>query len=210
MSFGAYLASIEPELAKNPGYAIASLFGPGRSVVLVLIILAVVQGNVMNLYSTYMSVVTIYSGFHVISMVNRVQKFVVMAVLILAATFVSMLVQENFDAYFSNMLNAMLYLLVPWSAINLADYYIIRKGEYNVHDMFKVAGEYGAYRWKTIGTYAVAVAVQGPFMSLSFYKGPIAQWIGADMAWVPGLLVAGLLHVIIEKADEIPATKAVS
>jgi hypothetical protein len=38
-------------------------------------------------------------------------------------------------------------------------------------------------------------------MSLSFYKSPIAQWVGADIAWLPGLLVPGLLHVLAEKPD---------
>jgi NCS1 family nucleobase:cation symporter-1 len=67
--------------------------------------------------------------------------------------------------------------------------------------MVGVGGRYVVCRWNTIGVYFVGVAIQGPFMSLSFYKGPIAQWVGADIAWLPGLLVPGLLHVLVEKPD---------
>jgi len=199
MAFGAYLAATQPVLAKDPANAIAGLFGAGRPIVLILIVTAVVQGNVMNLYSAYMSVVTIFSGLRGITSISRIQKLIVMAFLMTLATAVSMVAQENFDAYFSDMLNIMIYLLVPWSAINLADYYVVQKGVYDIPDMFQVAGRYGAYRWKTIAVYAIGVAVQEPFMSFSFYRGPFAQAIGADIAWLPGLLVAGLLHIAVER-----------
>jgi NCS1 family nucleobase:cation symporter-1 len=199
MTFGAYLASIAPDLAKDPGNAIAGLFGPGRAIVQLLIIIGVVQGNAMNLYSAYMSVTTIFSGLRGLGTITKGQKFVVMALLMVIATLVSRVAQNNFDAYFADMLSALIYLIIPWSAINLADYYVVRRGRYNIPDMYRVDGEYGAYRWKTIGVYFVGILVQQPFMSLSFYKGSIAQWIGADIAWIPGLLVPGILHIIVER-----------
>jgi NCS1 family nucleobase:cation symporter-1 len=208
MTFGAYLASISPELVKDPGNTIASLFGLGRPVVQLLIIIGIVQGNAMNLYSAYMSVVTIFSGLRGASSISKAQKLLVMSILMVIVTAVSMAVQENFDAYFADMLNAMIYLLMPWSAINLADYYVIHKGKYNIPDMFRVDGEYGAYRWKTICVYFIGIAIQQPFMSPSFYKGPIAQWGGADIAWLPGLLVPGILHILVEKNDWLQSARA--
>jgi nucleobase:cation symporter-1, NCS1 family len=41
--------------------------------------------------------------------------------------------------------------------------------------------------------------VQLPFMSLSFYQGPIAERIGADFAWIPGLIIPALLYVMVER-----------
>jgi len=201
MAFGAYFALQDPDLVKDPGSAIAGLFGPYHSGVQLLIVVGIVQGNVMNLYSAYMSVVTISSGVRATGTISKGQKLVVMAVLMSVATVVSMVAQNNFNAYFADMLNAMIYLLVPWSAINLADYYIIHKGQYDISDMFRVEGKYGAYRWKTIGVYFIGIAIQLPFMYLSFYRGPIAQWIGADIAWLPGLLVPGFLHILVERGD---------
>jgi nucleobase:cation symporter-1, NCS1 family len=200
MTFGAYFAAIAPDLIKDPGNAIASAFGPGRPIVELLIIIAIIQGNVMNLYSAYMSVVTIYSGLRATRRVGRAQKLAVMVTLMVIATSLSLLAEKNFNAYFADMLSAMIYLLVPWSAINLADYYVIRNGKYNIPDMFRVEGEYGAYRWKTIGVYFVGILAQTPFISLSFYQGAIAHHLGADIAWVPGLLVPGVLHILVEKS----------
>jgi len=200
MAFGAYLATIEPELVKDPGNAIANLFGPARPIVQLMIIVGVVQGNVMNLYSAYMSVVTIVTGLRKVDTVGKRQKLLVMTLLMIVATSVSTVAQKNFDAYFADMLNAMIYMLVPWSAINLADYYVIHKGRYNIPAMFQIDGEYGAYRWKTIAVYVMGIIIQQPFVSLSFYKGPIAHLLGADIAWIPGLVVPGILHIVVERS----------
>jgi NCS1 family nucleobase:cation symporter-1 len=98
----------------------------------------------------------------------------------------------------------MIYLLVPWSAINLADYYVVRKGNYVIADFFRRDGQYGAFRWRTIAVYLFGIAVQAPFMSLSFFKGPIAERIGADLAWLPGLLVPSALYVFTERRGSRP------
>jgi nucleobase:cation symporter-1, NCS1 family len=113
------------------------------------------------------------------------------------ATLLSVIAQDDFERYFGDTLNAMIYLLVPWSAINLADYYRVRRGHYAIADFFRREGRYGAVNWRTIAVYLLGIAVQVPCMSLSFFKGPIARLLGADLAWLPGLLVPALLYVII-------------
>ena len=56
------LRTLEPVLAKNPGSGVAALFGPARPFIQVLVVLGVIQGNVMNLYSAYMSSMTIFTA----------------------------------------------------------------------------------------------------------------------------------------------------
>jgi len=41
-------------------------------------------------------------------------------------------------------LSIMLYLLVPWTAVNLMDYFFVRKGHYAITDFFTPNGIYGA------------------------------------------------------------------
>jgi NCS1 family nucleobase:cation symporter-1 len=201
MTLGAAVAAIAPEMytTGDLGTSLADLFGPWRRLAQLLIVVGVVQGNVMNLYSAYMSTITIFSSIRSMERVTSLGKFLAMAGLMAIATLISLLAQDKFQEYFSDVLNAMIYLLVPWSAINLADYYLVRKGYYKLADMFKPDGIYGAYRWATIGVFALAVAAQTPFMSLSFYQGPLAKWIGSDVAWVPGLLIPAVLHVWVER-----------
>jgi NCS1 family nucleobase:cation symporter-1 len=200
MAFGAYFAALEPVLAKNPGSGVAALFGPARPFIQALVVLGVIQGNVMNLYSAYMSSLTIFTSLSGARRTQRSHKLLIIVALITAAGLISALAQDNFQAYFADALNAMLYLLVPWSAINLADYYLVRHGQYNIAALYDSNSEYGAYRWVTIGVYCMSIAIQAPFMELSFYVGPIAQRLGADIAWLPGLLVPGALHIIAERA----------
>jgi len=199
MSYGAYIASIAPELGADPGLATSRVFQGGRALAQMLVILGVLQGNVMNLYSAYMSSVTIYSGVKSMRRVTRLSKLVVMAVLIAAATAISIRYQNDFQTYFSDILSVMIYLLVPWSAINLSDYYLVRHGHYVIEDMFRADGQYRGVRWDTIGLYLLGIACQIPFMKLSSYVGIAAGWLGADFAWLPGLVIPAVLYVVRER-----------
>ena len=43
-----------------------------------------------------------------------------------------------------NSLTLMLYLLVPWTALNLVDFFFVRRGHYAITDIFRPDGVYGA------------------------------------------------------------------
>ena len=197
MCLGAYMATYYSQIAADPGVGIASLFGPIAPVVRGLIVVGVFQAGVMNLYSAFMSASTIFSGFHRYGHIGPRAKLVIMAAVIGAATAIAILTQSNFHRYFGDMLDMMVYVLVPWSAINLADYYVVRRGIYNIDDMFDPGGIYGRFNWTTIIIYALSIAVEVPFARLSFYEGAIANAIGADMAWLPGLIVPAVLYCAI-------------
>jgi nucleobase:cation symporter-1, NCS1 family len=70
----------------------------------------------------------------------------------------------------------------------------VRKGRYSIEDMFTLDGIYGRYQWGSIAVYLVSILVQAPFMSMSFYTGPLARILGADVAWLPGLIVPTALY----------------
>lgn len=199
MAFGAYLASITPDLGANPAAEVTGLFGPMRPVAQLLLIAAIVYGNVMNLYSAYMSSSTIFSGFHRMRRLGGGGKLAVMSATMVAAITVSIASEGNFQGYFANVLSALIYMLVPWSAINLADFYLVRKGHYDIEAMYDLGGCYGAYRWRTIAVFLTGIVAQEPFMSFTFYHGWVAARLGADIAWVPGFLIPGALYVLIER-----------
>lgn len=199
MAIGALIGLHFPAQSGDPGGAIVSVIGSWKPLVQLLIVIGVLEGNVMNVYSAYMSSATIFSGLRQMQRIGKGMKFFVMALLIALATLVSVFAQDAFETYLGDILNVMIYLLAPWSAINLADYYLVRRGKYNIPDLFRRDGEYGAFRWHTIAIYLLGVAIQIPFMSLSFFKGFVANLIGADLAWCPGLIVPGLLYIVIER-----------
>jgi NCS1 family nucleobase:cation symporter-1 len=198
MCLGAYMAAHYARIAADPGVGIAGLFGHANFLVKALIVFGVFQAGVMNLYSAYMSVSTVFTGFRSRGHVSKPMKFLVMAAVIFFATAIAILTQHDFHHYFGDMLDIMVYVLVPWSAINLADYYFVRNASYSVKDMFDLNGLYGRFNWSTIAIYFLAIIIQAPFARLSFYTGVIAEQIGADTAWIPGLIVPAILYCIIE------------
>jgi len=59
------------------------------------------------------------------------------------ATSLALASSENFVAKFGEFLAVLLYLFTPWTAINLVDFYLIRKGHYSVREIFNSHGMYG-------------------------------------------------------------------
>src|SRR3984885_7525774 len=169
MSLGAYLAASHPDFIGHSGVGITDLFGRGRYLASILIIMNLLQVNVMVLYSAYMSAVTIVSGVRGMTRVPLKTKLLLMSALMGIATVIAILTRDAFDRFFSDLLSLLVYFLIPWSAINLADYYLVRHGKYSIDQMFLIGGEVGSFRWKTLGVYLISILSQVPFMSLSFY-----------------------------------------
>jgi NCS1 family nucleobase:cation symporter-1 len=79
------------------------------------------------------------------------------------------------------------------------DYYFVRRGAYDIEQIFDSNGIYRRYRWRTTGLYVFSILIQIPFMNLSFYTGSFARAIGVDVAWIPGTLVPAILYGFIER-----------
>jgi nucleobase:cation symporter-1, NCS1 family len=87
----------------------------------------------------------------------------------------------------------MLYLLAPWTSVNLVDFYFVRHGKFAITDLFTPNGIYGRWGVRGISAYLIGVAVEIPFMFITnVYESPGATWLhGVDISWIIGLLVAG-------------------
>lgn len=206
MALGALLAvAIPSALGHDPATAIATLFGPWAPLALGVIALGVIQYNVLCLYSAYMSTVTIFGAFGELRRVTSSAKALIMAVLTVAATLIAIATQYRFDTFFADILIGQLYLLIPWSAINLADYYWVCRGQYEVGELYNAKGRYGRFNRRTLAVYAVSIIGTIPFMKLSFYTGFVANWLGADISWAVGLVLAGALYCMVNSQ---PAAKS--
>jgi nucleobase:cation symporter-1, NCS1 family len=199
MVLGAYMAASYPNFSAHAGLGIAQLFGPLKLVAALVILASLFQVNIMILYSNYISTVTILTGLRGMKRVRLMVKFSIMAVLTTITTTIAVLTQQKFDVYFSDLLAMLVYSFTPWSAINLADYYVVRKGTYAIDQMFELDGMYGRFRTGALAIYFFSIVCQIPFMSLSFYVGPVARILRADVAWVPGLIIPTVLYIVVER-----------
>lgn len=67
---------------------------------------------------------------------------------------------------------------MPWTAINLVDYYLLAHGSYDIASFFrKDGGIYGYVNWLAIFCYVLGIIVEIPFMSTAIYTGPIARML---------------------------------
>ncbi len=118
----------------------------------------------------------------------------------------------NFLANFENFLLLVLYLFIPWTAVNLVDYYIVRRGHYAIAEIFNPNGMYGRWGWRGIIAYLVGFVAMTPFFSVgTLYVGWIAHKLdGADISLFIGLPVAGLLYWYLAKTIDVAAETRVA
>jgi nucleobase:cation symporter-1, NCS1 family len=195
MILGAIATIIAPKQSGDMVSYFSSLSGTGISyITLLLIVCGVLSINALNLYGGFMSVVTTIGAFANWKVTSRTRATFILIVSIIG-TVVSIWGQGNFIDNYSKFLLLLLYFMVPWTVINLIDFYFLRKGNYNIKAIFDVNGEYGRVNWTAILAYVVGVVIQFPFMNTELYVGPIAKFMnGADIAWIIGILASGILY----------------
>jgi nucleobase:cation symporter-1, NCS1 family len=120
-----------------------------------------------------------------------------LAAAFILSTVIALNSSGNFVAGFNDLLAVLLYLFTPWTAINLVDFYIVRRGHYSIREIFNARGMYGRWNWRGLAAYLAGFAVMIPFFSTEHYKGPVARALGgADIAMLVGLPVAALVYLI--------------
>ena len=66
--------------------------------------------------------------------------------------------------------------MIPWTAINLIDFFFVRKGNYAIKEIFKPHGMYQAwFGWRGLTAYWIAFAAMIPFISTTVYTGFVAE-----------------------------------
>jgi nucleobase:cation symporter-1, NCS1 family len=177
----------------------SNLLGGGLQwLILLVIMLGIVGINTLNLYGPFMVSMTVLSSFATFKTKGPVLRLIITAICAVIGTVIAIYIKDSLVASFDAFLIFILYLLVPWTAINLMDFYVVRKGRYSIPDIFTPAGIYGTINWRTMLVYAVTLAIEIPFMSLPFYTGPIAPMIGGtDIAWIIGLVVPAILYYLV-------------
>jgi NCS1 family nucleobase:cation symporter-1 len=201
MSFGCIAVAIASKQfqANSVSYVVAQAGQGFGGIMFLLIILGIISANVLNLYGFFMTTTTavaVQKRFHM--GVSARIAFVVGAAII--GTAVAILGQGNFLTNYENFLNFLLYFLLPWSAINIVDFYFVRHEHYDIQAIFDPHGIYGLVNWRTLLVYVIAVLCELPFANTSIYVGFISPHLGgADIAWIVGLIVSGGLYYLLAR-----------
>ncbi|MGW0452547.1 MULTISPECIES: purine-cytosine permease family protein [Gordonia] len=200
---GAYLATYLGATDALSGiYAGGNQVVSGLGGVLALVAAAVLVATMgLNAYSGMLTVVTAIDSIRPITPTRRLRVVTIVGLTVI--WLVLGLALTDATESLNTALLIMLYLLVPWTAVNLTDYFFIRRGHYVIADLFTPHGVYGTWPWRGILAFLIGIAAEIPFMDLPFFVGPVATALGGvDIAFVVGLAVSGLAYVLFSRGQD--------
>ncbi|WP_306317896.1 MULTISPECIES: cytosine permease [unclassified Streptomyces] len=168
--------------------------------------------NSMNLYGAVLCAVTAVQTFAHRWLPRATGRAVLGAVLTALSVVLALALADSFMDNYLNLIYVLQYVLIPWTAINLVDFYLIRHGDYDVASFFaKDGGAYGRWNWTALAVYAIGILAEIPFMAQSLYTGPVAHSLGdTDIGWIAGLVVTVPLYWLLASrgARRRPSTPA--
>ena len=172
--------------------------GAVASLVIIIFTITIAMTNSMNIYGGALSMIAIGQTFKPAWLPGAVARGVLTVVIYVAAVVPAIVSQNNFLVSYSNFILLLMYVLVPWTAINLVDFYLVRHGNYDVAQFFRGdGGIYGRFDWVSIGCYLIGIALEVPFVNTTMYEGPIAKALnGVDISWIICLIVIGPLYYL--------------
>ncbi len=168
----------------------------------------------MNAYGGMLTVLTGIDSFRTVktSRAWRVATIIVLAIIWYA---IGAGISTSAVSAVLNSLTLMLYLLVPWTALNLVDFFFVRHGHYAITDIFRPDGVYGRWGWRGLTAYFACFVAQIPFMVLPpiagfSYTGWFANHVtnGVDYSWLVGLAVSGLVYWLASRSLDVSAERS--
>ncbi|WP_454809435.1 purine-cytosine permease family protein [Paenarthrobacter nitroguajacolicus] len=178
------------------------LLGPVLgAAVLVGFALVAAAGNSVNAYCSALCALTLVETFISGWRPGIKARLVTSLVLHVLGVALALTAATSFASSYFSFLSVLLYVLIPWSAVNLVDYYVIRHGSYAVDEFYAAdGGRYGRWNAGALAVFAIGVLAQVPFMATSFYTGVAAEAMGGiDIAWLVGLGVSSLVYIVIAR-----------
>ncbi|MER7640101.1 cytosine permease [Streptomyces sp. NPDC126522] len=182
------------------------VFSGFGAIVLLFATLGLVSVTALNMYGGSLTLISAIDSFRKVRPTVSVRALTIGLTAALSLVG-AMAATANFLTNFNNFLLLVLYLFIPWTAVNLMDYYVVRRGHYAIAEIFNPRGIYGRWGWHGIISYLVGFGAMVPFFSVgTLYVGPIAHAMdGADLSLFVGLPVAGLLYWWLSRSIDVEA-----
>jgi NCS1 family nucleobase:cation symporter-1 len=216
MFLGAYLASaIKGFQANNPVAGILKvsndLFPGFGNIALIVFALGLVAVLVLNIYGGSLTLISSIDSFKKVrpTLGIRITTVVITAVI---SGVLAIFITGSFEEFFSSFLLLVLYFFIPWTAVNLTDYFIVRKGHYAIAEIFKPRGIYRRWGWQGITAYLVGFVCMIPFFDVgTFYTGFISKAMGGiDISLFIGLPVSAILYWLFTRGLDLKSERALA
>ncbi|GAN81405.1 purine-cytosine permease family protein [Acidocella aminolytica] len=185
----------------DPVAGLTAFTGVAAIPIVIIFSVGIAGTNAMNLYCGVLSTITLIHTFIPSWKAGATARAVTAIIITIIGLSIALFAAGNFLATYTNFILMLLYVLVPWTAINLVDFYLVRHGDYDVNAFFTPeGGAYGRFNKAAIFCYILGIIIQLPFVSTELYTGPIAKALdGVDLSWIVGLCVISPIYYVIAK-----------
>lgn len=209
MSLGAILGSSLPSpdaigSVRHVGNGLFSGFGTFAVIVSAIALVTIMSVN------AYGAMLTSASGIDAFRPMKPTVTLRVVGIVVISAIafIVALSIPSSYLGSFNNFVTLMLYFLVPWTAVNLVDFYFVRHGHYAIVEIFNPHGIYHRWAWRGLVAYFVGLGTMVPFVSLTFFEGPATKALGGgDISFAIGLVVAGGLYYAFSRSLDLSAER---
>ena len=192
---GATLASVT--LDTDPAKMVSAVFGGITSVLVLLMVLhGPIATNILNVYSAALAALSM--GVHLSR--TAIALIVGIASYLVAIYFVF---EPSFAKAFDNWMISLLLWMSPFAGVVLADFYIKRRGQVDVPELYRApeASAYGDINWAGIIAFIAGLVAGWTVQNglVPALQGPIATGLlgGADLSWLVGILVSGGVYLAL-------------
>ncbi|MFK0206358.1 purine-cytosine permease family protein [Agrobacterium sp. NPDC090283] len=176
-----------------------TLGAPFQIITLIVLVVGVININSLNIYGSLMSTLTITTTVFRTSSPSQTTRNTLIIVLGNIGGGLAAIASTDFVLAYENFIFFLITFLIPWSAVNLVDYYCIRNGKYDAESLFKPNSRYGRVNKIGMISYLIGCVCQIPFINQMFYTGSIAGKLGYDVAWIVGLIVPSVVYYVLAK-----------
>ncbi len=198
---GAYLTALLPKAGLVP--AVHQVSG---SWALVIMALSLLNANTFNAYTGSFQVLALAGMWRRLRAESVLVRVIPYLAVLAAGTVIACYGYQAFVTNLGNFLDDLLILLIPWSAVNLTDYFWVRRGNYDVASFFSPDGIYGRFAWRGLLAYLAGLAVELPFVYQPDFKGPLVSALGgADVSWVIGWVVTAGVYLYLASGTRQPS-----
>src|SRR6187200_1612399 len=181
------------------------IFDGFGTIVLLFAALGLISVTALNLYGGSLTMIGAIDSFRRVRPTLGVRAATISFTASISLV-VALISSESFLTNFEDFLLLILYLFVPWTAVNLIDYYVVRRGHYAIEEIFKPDGIYGRWGWRGIFAYLIGFAAMVPFFSTPSFTGPIAKAMdGADLSMFIALPVSAILYYVFAQSIDVEA-----
>ncbi|RNI24367.1 purine-cytosine permease family protein [Flexivirga caeni] len=178
---------------------------------LIVLAIGLISVTALNMYGGSLTLISSIDSFKKVNPTLGIRIVTLVLTAALSLGF-AVLATSNFLANFNDFLLVILYLFIPWTAVNLTDFFIVRHGHYAIGEIFRPDGIYHRFGWAGIAAYVIGFAAMVPFFNVSgFFEGWISHaWGGVDISMFIGLPVAAICYWLFTRNLDVDAEKVLA